>query len=199
MNQTAHVLVTPNPTWGFHSASLGNSGPLDPSADCWDQLCVLGCRDGSLWYIWRPLWVCAKERQSCWSRVQIDGFSFCSSMSHLCSGKEESFPGPQSTPALAPVLSRALLRLSPGWIGGWGKDWSAGTIPRDLSPARWKGVSWGHRDLHFDAPQPGLQSGPEAWHWVALMNGAAGQLVYCLTCLLALPAAASYSKWGEAT
>lgn len=51
------------------------------------------------------------------------------------------------------------------WVNsGWGKDWSAGTIPRDLSPARWKGVSWGHRDLHFDVPQPGLQSGPEAWH-----------------------------------
>lgn len=44
---------------------------------------------------------------------------------------------------------------------GGGRTGVLASSSRDLSPARWKGVSWGHRDSYFDVLQPGLQSGPE--------------------------------------
>lgn len=48
------------------------------------------------------------------------------------------------------------------------------------------GGSVGPETLHSDSFQPRLLSGPE-WHRVALMNVAAGQLVYSLTFSLTLP------------
>lgn len=35
-------------TWGLHSASFGNSGPLGPLANCLEQMCVQACGGGCL-------------------------------------------------------------------------------------------------------------------------------------------------------
>lgn len=121
-------------------------------------MCVRGCRDGAF----DPVTTLGSSDRT--TKLAKQGAGRLLPLLQFCvlslQWKERVLPGALECFYLSPPLEQGSSEAEPwGWVGAGERTGVLASSPGTLP-----GSECGHRDLHFDSLQTGLQSGPDAQH-----------------------------------